>query len=360
MLEEVDDATRALLELHRFDAARFAELRQRVASGALSRAANVLDQEVEPLAFDALKDLPGPGSGEHARAQLAGEAAIGSGAVASAVLGGGMATRFGGGVKGLAEALDGRSFLDLKLADAERVGTPLVVMTSFATDVPTRERLAGRDALVFAQSVSLRLNPDGSLFREGDGTASPYSPGHGDFPDALRQSGALAALRARGVRTLLLSNVDNLGARIDPLVVGTHLLAGHPLTAEVAAKRPGDVGGGPALVGGRARMVEAPLFPPEFDQDTSSVFSTNTLLIELDALERSYPLTWLYVEKQVEGRLAVQLERIVNELTAFLPATFLKVPREGGQGRFFPVKTPGDLAALRPALYERVRDLLES
>jgi len=74
--------------------------------------------------------------------------------------------------------------------------------------------------------------------------------------------------------------------------------------------------------------------------------------LELDALEQRYPLTWLYVEKDVDGRPAVQLERLVNELSAFLPTTYLVVPREGPRSRFVPVKTPEDLEHARPLLRE--------
>jgi len=75
-------------------------------------------------------------------------------------------------------------------------------------------------------------------------------------------------------------------------------------------------------------------------------------VIDVDVLERRYPLTWLYVEKDVEGRKAVQLERLVNELSAFLPTTYLLVPREGPRSRFVPVKTPEDLEQARPQLRE--------
>ena len=101
--------------------------------------------------------------------------------------------------------------------------------------------------------------------------------------------------------------------------------------------------------------VEGFRFPPEFDQDSIPVFGTNTFLFDVEALESELPLTCLYVEKEVEGRRAVQLERLVNELTAFLPTTFLEVPRDGPRGRFFPVKTPADLEQVRPALRELVR-----
>jgi UTP--glucose-1-phosphate uridylyltransferase len=122
------------------------------------------------------------------------------------------------------------------------------------------------------------------------------------------------------------------------------------MTVEVAAKEPGDAGGAPARVDGRLIHVEGFRFPPDFDQDQIRVFNCNSFVFDLDALDREYPLFWLYVEKQVDGRSAVQLERLVNELTSFLPATFLEVPRTGPRGRFFPIKAPDDLVSSRAAL----------
>jgi UTP--glucose-1-phosphate uridylyltransferase len=322
-----------ILARYGFDEERFEMLRRRVASGELSFASNVVRGAIEPLRRDELTPLP-----EDADLDLEG--------VAVAILNGGMATRFGSVVKGLVDAVDGVSFLEWKLRDARRAGVPVVLMNSFATDEATRAYLGDRDDLVsFVQSVSLRLNPDGSLFPG----PSPYSPGHGDFAELV----PLAELRARGIRTVLLSNVDNLGARVDPRVLAAHREQGNPLTVEVAPAA-GEVGGAPARVDGRPMVVEGFRFPPGFDANALPVFNTNSLVIDVDVLERRYPLTWLYVEKTIEGRTAVQLERLVNELSAFLPTTYLLVPREGPRSRFVPVKTPEDLELARPLL----RDLL--
>jgi UTP--glucose-1-phosphate uridylyltransferase len=264
--------------------------------------------------------------------------------VASAVLNGGMATRFGGVVKGLVEAVDGISFLEAKLRDAEAAGVPLVLMNSFATDEATAEALGERDGvIVFTQTVSLRLDPDGSLFPG----PSPYAPGHGDFVERA----PVEELRARGIRTLALSNVDNLGARIDPRVIAAHRAAGNPLTVEVAPSE-GDPGGAPVRVDGRPMVVEGPRFPKDFDASKLPVFNTNNLVVDTALLGEDYPFTWLYVQKHVDGRRAVQLERIVSELSAFVPTTYLLVPRDGPQSRFVPVKTPEDLEAARPQLRE--------
>ena len=75
--------------------------------------------------------------------------------------------------------------------------------------------------------------------------------------------------------------------------------------------------------------------------------ATNTFAISLALLEREYPLSWFYVEKQVDGRTAVQMERLVNELSSFVPTGYLVTPRGGERGRFFPIKTRADLEALR-------------
>ena len=167
----------------------------------------------------------------------------------------------------------------------------------------------------------------------------------------MRASGTLAALRERGVRIVKVSNVDNLGARVDPSVLGMHVLGGRPYTAEVAEKE-GDLGGAPVRVDGALQLLEGPRFPPGFDQDLVPVFNTNTAVFDLDALEREFDLTWLYVEKKAGGRPAVQLERVYHEASRFLPTTYLVVPRRGPRGRFFPIKTPDDLVRERDALRE--------
>ena len=110
------------------------------------------------------------------------------------------------------------------------------------------------------------------------------------------------------------------------------------------------MGGAPARVDGRVVMVESPRFPPAFDQSSIPVFNTNTALIDAAALEQPYPLGWLYVETDVDGEAAVQLERLYHEISMSVPTTFLVVPRTGPRGRFFPIKVPSDLERSRDAL----------
>jgi UTP--glucose-1-phosphate uridylyltransferase len=359
---DVDRETAVVLERFGFDEPQFDALRSRVASGELSAESNLIRGSIEPPRADEITALPAPGEPDYEATREAGLDALRRGEVAQVVLAGGMATRFGGVVKAILEAVDGRSFLEAKLLQTDAlerevgIGVPVALMTSFATDAGIREHVAERalgDPLVFNQFVSLRLEPSGELFRDADGDASLYAPGHGDLFPALRRSGTLDAFRDRGVRLVTVSNVDNLGARVDPVVIGAHLASRRPLTCEVARKE-GDMGGAPVRVDGRLQLVEGPRFPPGFDQSRVPVFNTNTALFDVDALDADYDLTWLYVLKDVDGRSAVQLERLYHEVSAFLDTHYLEVPRRGPRGRFLPIKTPADLEGAEADLRELV------
>lgn len=359
---DVDAGTQAVLEGFDFDEPLFESLRARVADGGLTPESNIVCGALEAPRADDIVSLPEPGEPGYEEARDAGLDALRRGEVAQVVLAGGMATRFGGVVKAVLEAVDGKSFLEAKLAqtaaleDALGVSVPVALMTSFATDEAIRAHVVERalgEPLVFHQFVSLRLAESGELFRASDGLASLYAPGHGDLYQALRRSGTVTALRARGVRLVTVSNVDNLGARVDPVVVGAHLRAGRPLTCEVARKE-GDMGGAPVRVDGRLQLVEGPRFPADFDQELTPVFNTNTAVFDIDTLDVDYDLTWLYVEKQVDGRAAVQLERLYHEVSALVETTYLEVPRRGPRGRFSPIKTPADLERAQDDLRELI------
>jgi hypothetical protein len=100
-------------------------------------------------------------------------------------------------------------------------------------------------------------------------------------------------------------------------------------------------------VDGRLQIVEGFRFPEGFDFARLHYLATNTFVFSLEALRSELPQQWYYVEKEVDGRRAIQVEALVNELTQQLPTNYLEVPRSGSGGRFFPVKTPEDLEAIR-------------
>ena len=277
----------------------------------------------------------------------------------------------GGVVKALVEALPGTTFLDARLAEREHwqresgAPLPMWLMTSHATDAPVREalgdRLDGDLVAVFGQQASLRLDPDGRLFRDGDGNPSMHATGHGDLLDALAAGGLLERFLAGGGRYLWIANLDNLGAAVDPLVLGWHIEHGAPLTVEAVDKLPGDRGGIPVRWNGRPVILESFRLPAGFDEDSVPVFNTNTFVADAAALAAvDPPWTWFRVEKQVDGRPAIQFERLVGELTSVLDSRFLRVPRDGPDSRFLPAKDWSELEARRDQIAARVAPFLDA
>jgi UTP--glucose-1-phosphate uridylyltransferase len=355
---DVPSSIKALLDQYGFDRSTFEVLRERLARGEANDERNRLTARVEaPHAHD-IEALPALGSQERKELDALGSEAIRAGKVAAVVLAGGMATRFGGVVKAAVEVARGKSFLDLKLADirncAKRLDGQLSthLMTSFAThkDVTRLASTAHTEASpvsTFAQFISLRLNTDGSLFLDAQGQPSLYAPGHGDLSFALRRSGTLKKLLERGVAYIYMSNVDNLAATLDPAIIGAHIRSKKQISVEAADKAPGDKGGAPVRVDDVLQIVEGFRFPKSFDQDQVPVFNTNSFVIDTQAIDRDFELDWFAVKKEVDQKPCVQFERLVGQLTAFLPCHVLSVTREGDDGRFMPVKDPPELEARR-------------
>lgn len=356
-IEELPDDIQQTLSKYGFDRELFESRRARVASGELSPESNIVQGTLEAPESDAWEVMPKKSSDEAKAARAIGEKAVAAGQVGALILNGGMATRFGGVVKGTVVALPGRSFLALKIQNVLKKSRatggriPVYVMNSFATDEATRAHfeenrnfgLLPEDLEFYTQGVSLRMEPDGSLFFDADGRPSMHGPGHGDCPIWLRKSGCLERFLDSGGKYLMISNVDNLAARIDLVTLGMHILSKKKLSAEVAPKWPGDSGGAPVYVDRKLWVVEGFRFPESFDQDQIPVFNTNTFTVNADALDQPFSLTDCYVAKKVDGRKAVQIETLVGELTRFLPTNYLKVKRTGKSSRFFPIKTPEDL-----------------
>jgi len=350
---------RQRLDRHGFDSARLLRLGERLARG--EDDSGVVTGKIEaPYAGDVVQ-LPEPGSAEHARYEALGTQALRAGQVALVVLAGGMATRMGGVVKALVEALPGKTFLDIRLAEIAAlkqkfgVAPPLWLMTSDATDAGIRaalgDKLDGESIACFVQGLSLRLTPEGGLFVDDEGKPSEHAPGHGDLPDALKASGLLAKFVARGGKTLLLTNLDNLGGTLDPVLVGFHLAHGKPVTSEVVDKLDEDRGGIPVRVDGKLRILEEFRIPASFDPRTVRVFNTNTFQLDAAAiLELEMDWRFFTVKKKVQGKPVVQFERIVNEITDVLGTVYLRMPRSGAAARFLPVKDPEELERRRPEI----------
>lgn len=358
-LARLPEDVKETLRRHRFDVARFKAQAERLAKG--ERFDNLVKGKITAPEPGDIVQLPAPGSAEYERLAALGERALRSGRVALIVLAGGMATRMGGVVKALVDALPGKSFLDLRLAEVaaiERrfgVKPPLWLMTSHTTDGKIREALGpvldGYQVATFEQFLSLRLTPSGDIFLDEHGRPSEHAPGHGDLPDALRQSGLLTRFVERGGQVLMMTNIDNMGGTLDPAIIGFHLDHGLPVTSEVVDKLATDRGGIPVRVDGKLCVLEEFRIPESFDPATVRVFNTNVFHFDAKSLlDLNLDWTFFEVRKKVGDATVVQFERLVNEVTSVLPTRYLHMPRTGPESRFLPVKDNEELALRQPEI----------
>ena len=352
-LAALPEELRAKLSQNGFDAARLLHWSSRLANGPTASMNVPAGMPVVPAEEDYVR-LPEAGSRAAQEATLRGETLLREGRVAVLVLAGGMATRMGGIVKALAEVPSVGTFLDARISEMHGLHTrygrrpELWLMSSDATHTALTVAIAAAgapDTYCFRQDLSLRLNSDGSLFRGADGAPSAYATGHGDVSDALGRSGLLTKFVECGGTHVFLTNVDNLGATLDPMLLGLADLAGTPVAVEVCDKEPGDRGGIPVRMAGRMSVLEEFRLPRGFDPAQVRVFNTNTFWLRAEALAQT-DFEWPYFEvrKKVDGAEAVQFERLVQELTARFDTSYLRVPRDGDASRFLPVKDNDDLA----------------
>lgn len=359
-LAALDAATHERLTTRGFRRERLLDWARTMGSGKDER--NRLKGSVVPPAPSDIVDAPLPGSPDYQRLREVGIGLLREGKVALCVLAGGMATRMGGVVKALVEAVPGHTFLDLRLAEQRALAAlsgrkvPLWLMTSEATRGPIEAALGkhhdGIDVAVFEQCVAPRLTPEGNLFREDDGGCSVYATGHGDLPEALRESGLLRRFLAdRGGGYVWMTNLDNLGATVDPAMLGWMAENHAPLMVEVVDKVGTDRGGVPVRWNDKRIIAEEFRLPLSLDANTIRVFNTNTFLCDAARLENLiFDFTFVEVEKQVQGRKAVQFERLLGEITVGIEPVFMRVPREGVASRFLPVKDNDELARRRPEI----------
>ncbi len=297
-------------------------------------------------------------------------------------LNGGLGTTMGmTRAKSLLPVKDGHTFLDVialqirSLAEATRVQVPLVLMNSFRTRddslaaLAKHGKLSGELAPDFMQHKVPRLLA--SELAPVEWPRAPEHewcpPGHGDLYTALVTSGSLAAMRSRGLRYAFVSNSDNLGAVLDRSLLGWFASGGAPFAMEVKRRSEADKKGGHLARASTGRLVlretaQCPDDERASFQDVSlyKFFNTNNLWIDLQALERTLaenegvlPLPFIRNEKNVDPRdpkspSVVQLETAMGAaISCFAGAQAIEVPAT----RFAPVKSTGDLLAIRSDAY---------
>lgn len=304
--------------------------------------------------------------------------------VAVIKLNGGLATTMGlRSPKSLVQARDGRSFLDIiigqtvDLRKRHHIALPLILMDSQATREDTLAALAGHgergdDDLApdFMQSMIPKLDAERltpvSWPREPSLEWCP--PGHGDVYPALKASGMLEALLARGFTHAMISNSDNLGATVEPRIARYVTSEEIPFLMEVVRGTEADRKGGHIArrrEDGQLVLRETAQTPEEDEESFRDYrrwrfYNTNNLWLDLRALadtlakrEGVLELPLIVNHKTVDPRdpdspPVVQLESAMGAaIERFSQSRVVCVPRT----RFVPVKTTDDLLVMRSDVY---------
>jgi hypothetical protein len=374
-----------------------------VAQNRLQASVQIEDVAAEQL-FDARREVD-------AKFTKTGEEALAAGTVAVVTLSGGAGSRWTHGA-GVVKALSPfcrlagthRTFLEVHLAKSRRAGkrfgceVPHAITTSYLTHGPIEELLQREGAYGYAgplylsagQSVGLRLIPtvrdlrfawedtpqqlldaQAQKVRESvrtaliawarqAGEANSYIDnlplqclhpvGHWyEIPNLFR-SGVLAAmLEARPqLRTLMVHNVDTVGANVDPGILGWHIARKATMTAEVVTRRIEDRGGGLASVDGRVRLVEGMALPSEEIEFSLSYYNSNTFWIDIDALLKVFGLSRRDLRN--EEKLAAAMRTMAARMPTYITLKDVKKRWGKGQEDIYPVaqfeKLWGDMTAL--------------
>jgi len=392
-----------------FDRAQHEQIRADLRAGRIGLAMNRLPAttRIEDVAPGDLFDA-GRASAELHRA---GEAALRRGEAAVVGFAAGVGSRWtqgAGVVKGLHPfaKFSGRhrSFIDVHLAKSRRTGRlygveiPHVFTTSHLTHAPIERQLRalyGRDWertvwLSPGRSIGLRLVPavrdlhfaweetaqqkldeqkekmresvraaligwarsagEGRDYTDNLPDQCLHPVGHWfEIPNLLKNGTLARLLTARPqLKTLLVHNIDTLGATLDPALLGWFQASGATLGWEVIPRRIEDHGGGLARVDGRIRLVEGLALPRESDEFNLTYYNSNTCWIDLDRLLAAFGLT--RGELADAGRTAAAVRAMAARVPTYVTLKDVKKRWGHGQEDVYPVaqfeKLWGDMTGL--------------
>ncbi len=296
-------------------------------------------------------------------------------------LNGGLGTSMGlNKAKSLIPIKDSLTFLDITARQAMQIGSQLVLMNSFATHDDTMASLEiiykykNIKPLVFKQHRVPKVN-------ESDLTPVDWPkdrelewcpPGHGDIYLSLYTTHMLDYLLNSGYKYAFISNIDNLGAFLDPKILGHFIKNDFSFMLEVADRTPMDQKGGHLawLKGNRLILRELSQCSPNdliAFQDTTrhKYFNTNNLWINLQTLSDFFVgndgvllLPIIRNLKNIDSKdksspIVYQIETAMGAgIDLFDNSSAVRVPRS----RFAPVKTNNDLITIRSDLYTLNKD----
>ena len=314
--DELDEPGRAVLT-EQIAAIDFDQLDQWIAQYVRKRPLARPSGDIQPPAVVPAKPTDPAVLAEHQAASQRGEELLRAGKVAAFVVAGGQGTRLGyEGPKGCLEATPVahkplfRVFAEQVLAASRRTGAaiPWYIMTSQANDVATRAffrqnryfGLKPEDVFFLVQGTMPAIGLDGKLLLAEKGSLALSPDGHGGCLAAMKKSGALADMAARGIELISYFQVDNPLVRcLDPLFLGLHSLRGSEMSAKALPKRdPMERLGNFCLIDGKVIVIEYSDMPDDLARATTADgrlrFSSGSIAIHI--LSRSF------VERLTAGR----------------------------------------------------------
>ena len=294
------------------------------------------------------------------------------------VLNGGLGTSMGlTSAKSLIVAKAGKSFLAIKLAQAERLGVQMCLMNSFNTHEATLNAISEikpeKEPICFLQNKFPKILQDGlapaSWPHNPDLEWNP--PGHGDIYTALHSTGILKKLLDQDIRYAYICNSDNIGGTIDESLLGYFAEESIPFMMEVSQRGPLDRKGGHLARHRNGHLILREIAQcPKEDVDTFQniryhrFFNTNSVWINLLELHRSIKehglvqLPMILNPKPLDPRNEnsppiYHIETAMGSaISIFDGAQAVQV----GKIRFLPVKTCSDLLVSRSDRFLLTKD----
>lgn len=246
------------------------------------------------------------------KAEKVGEEALKKGEVAAFLVAGGQGSRLGfDGPKGIYPVTPVkkkslfRVFAEKLLALQQQYGKriPWYIMTSITNDRDTKEffrkhtcfGLDPEQVAFFNQDMIPAIDTQGRLILDAPDHIFVNPNGHGGSLKALWDSGAIADMKANGIKYIFYFQVDNVLTRIaDPAFIGYHILAGSEMSNKVVRKAyPEEKMGVICKINGRDGLVEYSDLSEEdmfaTDEDGQLKFwagSVATHVLNVDFVER--------------------------------------------------------------------------
>ena len=389
-----------LLTEHGFDREQHEQIRKDLQSGRIGLAQNRLSPSTSIEDVES-RDVTNYTQNEPSAELVAlGEQALAAGEVAVVTLAAGAGSRWTQGA-GVCKALhpfskfEGRhrTFIETHLAKSRRRGSeagttvPHIFTTSYLTHRPTEHFLAHQNHYHYpgplhlspGRSVGLRMIPTERDLRfaweempqqtldeqqqkvrdslrtaligwaRNTGQAEDYTDnlplqclhpvGHFfELPNLLLNGTLRTLLLERpNLNTLMLHNIDTLGADLDPGLLGHHLNSKSGLTFEVITRRLEDRGGGLARVNGHPRLLEGLAMSREEDEFKLSFYNSMTTWIDLNQFLTLFELNRQDILQNDQTKIAQAIRKVATRLPTYITLKDVKKRWGHGQEDVFPV-----------------------